>query len=79
MQLAIQLIISSFFSYLNYYKANNTAFIFAPKTDSFKEPYILNYDKSDGKRLKILPIDLSELTENSHKFTNNIFKDITNE
>jgi len=56
------------FSYLHYYKANNTAYIFVPNNQVIK-PTTLTYNRSENKKLKIIPIDLEELIENNHKFT----------
>ena len=70
------------FSYLHYYDARNTAYLFVPKTENFKENQTLTYGmshtvmKAESKKIKIIPIDLENLIQNN-KFV--LDKDMFNE
>ena len=68
------------FSYLHYYKSENIAYVFAPKTEEFNEDknFIepLKYLKHDGesnKMIRIIPIDLEKLIKNNHILKKDIF------
>lgn len=59
------------FSYLNYYdNVCDTAYIFAPKTDDFLKEQEFEYLKykniTNGKKLKIIPIDLETTIKNDY-------------
>jgi 5-methylcytosine-specific restriction enzyme subunit McrC len=62
------------FSYLNYYDASNTAYIFVPNIKSSKK-VTLSYNIKDDKHIRIIPIDLEQMIKNNHRFK----KDILNE
>lgn len=63
------------FSYLHYYNAQSTAYIFVPKTNATKEIQ-LSYVKREDKKIKIIPINLEDLInkEPKHTLTKNIFE-----
>ena len=61
------------FSYLHFYNARNTAYLFVPKIGELKQmefDYNVNqsYIQTETKRIKIIPIDLKEVISNNHKF-----------
>lgn len=63
------------FSYLHYYdNAKDIAYIFVPNTDTNKE-ITLNYNKTENKKIKIIPIDLHQLINEvpRHKIDKDIF------
>jgi 5-methylcytosine-specific restriction endonuclease McrBC regulatory subunit McrC len=70
------------FSYLHYYKSKNIAYIFAPKTEDFNddtnltEPLeYLEHDSKSDKKIRIIPINLEELINNSHILNENILNE----
>lgn len=68
------------FCYLHYYdKAQETAYLFVPNTDT-NQILELNYNKTESKKIKIIPIDLNELVNNEqrdrrHKLPKDIFNE----
>ncbi|CAA6824760.1 MAG: Unknown protein, partial [uncultured Sulfurovum sp.] len=57
------------FSYLNFYECQNTAFLFVPKAeieDEIELCYQFDNNQTTDKKIKVIPIDLEELTKN-HK------------
>lgn len=64
------------FSYLNYYSAENTAYIFAPKTEEFSEDtnltqplkYMTHGNIETIKQIKIIPVHLEKVIQNNHIF-----------
>jgi 5-methylcytosine-specific restriction enzyme subunit McrC len=56
------------FSYLHYYDARNTAYLFVPNTDMTKE-ITLDYVKQENKSIKIVPMDLEHLIYKEPKHT----------
>lgn len=59
------------FSYLHFYTdACETAYLFVPKIDKLGS-LEFKYNTDDNKKIKIVPIDLSELIKNNHRFKDN--------
>jgi 5-methylcytosine-specific restriction enzyme subunit McrC len=56
------------FSYLHYYNAQKTAYLFVPNTNSTKE-ITLNYVRQADKGIKIIPMDLEQLTYQEPRHT----------
>jgi len=60
------------FAYLNFYDCEDTAFLFVPKAEIEDETtlyYQFNKDRVTDKKIRIIPIDLKELTK-SHQLKN---------
>ncbi len=54
------------FSYLHFYDAQDSAYIFVPKIDGAKT-IELKYNKTENKKIRIVPIDLEKVIKNNHK------------
>lgn len=61
------------FSYLHYYYAESTAFLFVPDTETTKV-IELSFIKEENKKIKIIPINLESLINQNHKFKEDIFE-----
>jgi len=66
------------FSYLNFYTAQDIAYIFVPKTKEIENPITLSYNVSStissNYKIIIKPVDLSKIIMNNYNLTNLISK-----